>query len=134
MIALLLSACGPAPSAVDRCVAAMDAARAAPRDATNAGAASIAAACADVYQRPQCRDVHARAGTLPIEAFAVTIVGACAEAYCPVLDPRPSMCSAAELRVERLPLDWSELRAAIWRHDLSAADADRLLAETQRGR
>lgn len=134
-----LGACGtsepvhPAGGAVDRCVEAMRVARAAPADGTSSRAATLAVACADVYRLPACRDVHARAATLPVEAFAATILQTCAQAYCPELEPRPAACTRLEeLRVYEMPAAWLELRTAIWRHDRSDAEIDRLLRETPR--
>jgi len=136
-----LVACGsheraPEPASqapVDHCVEAMQAARAAPANGTNARAVSIAVACADVYRLPACRDVHARAATLPIESFAATLLQTCAQAYCPELAPRPAACGRlAELRVYEMPAAWLEVREAIWRHDRSDAEVDRLLRATPR--
>jgi hypothetical protein len=111
--------------AVDRCVAAMNAARAAP---SNAGA--IARACADLYREPGCRDAHLHFDDAPVAERASALAKACAAAYCPKIPApqQPALCKAPPSKPSELARDWHAFRVMILEHDLTEANRRRFTA------
>ncbi len=94
-------------------------------------ARSAAAACAELFERADCRQAHRRAPDLPLDSYVATIFEECAREYCPVFDPttRPAACNNIDdvASADQPARAWSDLRAAIWALELAPADRERLL-------
>jgi hypothetical protein len=120
---------------VDGCLGAQHdvAARRASRGRAPAGepsdAAAIARACAPLFRRPECHDAMMDFDAPPPERRVVSILNACAHAYCAVLPaPQPPACAATGSSPSELLGQWSELRAAALRLELGETEANRVLA------
>jgi hypothetical protein len=117
------------PSVIDTCLAAV----AAQRAAKTSDPTGVAKGCADVYKVAGCHDAWLAAVDAPTEAYMLTIASGCRDAYCPLLDPRPTLCDAPELDLRTLLVHWPELQRAAWAHDWPAAEVERLRGAFQAG-
>jgi len=93
-----------------------------------ARAATIAIGCSDLYIEARCRQAWTNFEVPPSQRL-VFIVGECRATYCPLLTPKPALCSAELGKLdfgERTRL-WGLLQSAIFERDLGPA-AKRLVA------
>ena len=86
-----------------------------------AKAAMVSVGCSELYVEKRCREAWTNFDVPPSKRLGF-IVGECRAAYCPLLAPKPLLCTAdlAALDVgDRLRL-WSALQTAIFERDLGA--------------
>lgn len=113
-------------AAVESCVSAVHAADS-EADAGAAGKA-MAAACAPLFSEAGCRDGYIRAfsdQTAPSDR-ARLLTNACESAYCPKLEPKPSLCVGESTDLATLSQQWKDFQKAVLTRDLGAARAERV--------
>lgn len=98
-------------------------------------AAVVSRGCAPLYKQPACRDAMMHFDDPPPPQRSITVLQACARAYCGLLAaPKPSVCEHADAvpQDEQQYAAWNELRTAILTHDIGAAAAQRVLSPPER--
>jgi hypothetical protein len=94
-------------------------------------AAVVARGCAPLYREAACRDAMMHFDDPPPPQRSITVLKACAHAYCGILTaPKPSVCDHPDAvpEDEQQFAAWNDLRTAILTHDIGAAAAQRVLA------